>query len=92
MPAFQVRQVGRERLPAIATEEIDSDQCGDVRNRVAIRGDELTPGQFGVHPPEALYGVGALQFAILGDLGNAALKERAGILEESDLYGRGPGP
>jgi len=69
MPAFQVRQVGREWLPAITAEEIDTDQRRDVSNRVAIRGDEFASGQFGVHPPEALYGIGELQFAILGERG-----------------------
>src|SRR5262245_3724181 len=83
MPAFQVRQVGREGLPAVTAEEIDSDQRRDVGNGVAIRGDKFAPAQFGVHPLEALYDIGALHLAILGELGKAALKKGAGILEEA---------
>src|SRR5262245_27532514 len=80
MPAGQVGELRSYFYVCHTTADVDCDQRGDVCDRETVASDKLLSVQLAIHPFESLMDDRTLRFAVVRELLETTLKDRARIL------------
>src|SRR5262245_35827922 len=80
MPAGQVGELRSYFYVCQTTADVDCDQRGDVCDRETVASDKLLSVQLAIHPVETLMDDCTLRFAVVRELLETTLKDRARIL------------
>src|SRR5262245_66630168 len=83
MPAGQVGELRSYFYVCQTTADVDCDQRGDVGDSETVASDKLLSVQLAVHPFESLMDDRTLRFAVVRELLDTTLKDRAGILNRA---------
>src|SRR5262249_30042441 len=87
MPAGQVGELRSYFEACQATADVDCDQRGDVGDSETVASDKLLSVQFAIHPFESLMDDRTLRFAVVRELLETTLKDRARILNRASDCG-----
>src|SRR5262249_20609796 len=87
MPAGQVGELRSYFEACQATADVDCDQRGDVGDSETVASDKLLSVQLAIHPFESLMDDRPLRFAVVRELLETSLKDRARILNRASDCG-----